>query len=126
MKKIGLVIFIVFLGFSLKAQHKVDASINSSCVSQPANLSVPSGKTASGFVINTLVAGNNCYSGAAFANKGFVIKASNGNIVYRYTRDGNGKVQESVKLSTLKLGAGSYTVWVDGGRGARLVLNYRI
>ena len=127
MKKIGLVIFIVFLGFSLKAQHKVNASINSSCVSQPANLSVPSGKVASAFVMNTLVAGNNCYSGAAFTNKGFVIKAANGNIVYRYTRDGNGKVQESgAKLSTLKLGAGSYTVWVDGGRGARLVLSYRI
>ncbi|RLD37783.1 MAG: hypothetical protein DRI74_05775 [Bacteroidetes bacterium] len=127
MKKVVLVILIVFLGFTVQAQHKINASINSSCVSQPANLVVPSGKTASAFAINTLVAGNNCYSGAAFTNKGFVIKAANGNIVYRYNRDGNGKVQESgAKLSSLKLGAGNYTVWVDGGIGAQLVLSYRI
>ena len=127
MKKIGFVIFLVFLCLSLKAQQKVNASINPSCVSQPANLSVPSGKIASDFVLNTLVAGNNCYSGVAFSTKGFVIKTSNGNVVYRYIEDKNGKITErGGKLSTLKLGAGSYIVWVDGGKGAQMVLSYRI
>jgi hypothetical protein len=126
MKKIGLVVFIIFLAFSLKAQQAT-AKINSSCASQPASLSVPSGKVAANFSIKTLVAGNNCYTGAAFSNKGFVIKASNGNIIYRYTRDSNGRVQENGgKLASLRLNSGTYTVWVDGGRGAVLVLNYRL
>ncbi len=126
MKKFGLVVLIILLAFSLKAQQAT-ARINSSCVSQPASLSVPSGKTAVSFAIKTLVAGNNCYTAAAFRNKGFVIKASNGNVIYRYTRDSNGHVQENGgKLASLRLNSGTYTVWVDGGRGAVLVLNYRI
>lgn len=127
MKKIGFIILLFFIGFTVQAQNTVSASINSSCVAQPANIAVASGKAASAFVIKTLTAGNNCYSGAAFASKGFVIKAANGNVVYRYTRDANGKVQESGgKLASLKLSAGNYTIWVDGGKGASLVLNYRI
>jgi hypothetical protein len=127
MKKIGLVVFIIFLGFSLKAQNKISASVNSSCVSKPANLAVPSGKIATDFILNILEAGNNCYSGAVFSNKGFVIKDANGNVVYRYTQDKNGKISErGSKLSTLKLRTGSYTIWVDGGKGAQLVLSYRI
>lgn len=127
MKKAGLGIFIILLSLSIKAQNKISASINSSCVSQPANLAVPSGKVVSGFVLKILEAGNNCYSGASFSNKGFAIKGANGNVVYRYTQDKNGKITErGGKLSTLKLRAGTYTFWVDGGKGAQLVLSYRI
>lgn len=127
MKKMGFILLIVFLSASVKAQQVVRASISTSCVSQPATIAVPSGKIASGFVLKTLVSGNNCYSGASFANKGFVIKSSNGAVVYSYNRDANGKVQESGgALATLKLSAGTYTVWVDGGKGAQLILSYRI
>ena len=126
MKKLGILILISLFGLNLKAQQTT-ANINSSCVSQPATLSVPSGKTAANFSIKTLVSGNNCYTGAAFSNKGFVIKASNGNVVYRYTRDSNGRIQESGgKLASLRLNPGTYTIWVNGGRGAVMVLNYSI
>lgn len=127
MKRISLVLFVVFLAATVQAQQKVYSSISASCDAKPATLNVPSGKIASGFTLQTLVSGNNCYNGAAIRDKGFVIKSANGKVLFRYTVDANGRVQESGgKLATLRLSPGSYTFWVDGGRGAQLILNYRI
>lgn len=126
MKKIGLIILIAFLGITVQAQQKAYASIDTKCIQQPATL-VIGNSAATGFSISTLTAGNNCYNGSPFRNTGFVIKAANGVVVYQYQRDEKGKVTESGgTLSTLVLGGGTYTVWVDGGKGASLVLNYRI
>lgn len=127
MKKLGLLLLFAFFGFGVQAQKTIHASINSACTAQPAGLAVLSGKVATGFTIKVLTAGNNCYSGVAFANKGFLIKAANGNVVYQYVKDAKGNVQETGgKLATLKLKSGNYYIWVDGGKGAELVLNYRI
>ena len=106
---------------------QVSAIIDSKCNSVPATINVPNGKTAAGFSFTALVAGNNCYNGSRFTDRGFVVKNANGNVVFRYTINKNGQVYEpNGALNQFQLGAGIYYVHVDGGNGARLDLKYQL
>jgi len=127
MKKFLFLTIALFFVLGVSAQNYSEASIDNNCNSKPATLSIPQGKTASGFVMQSLVSGNNCQSGAHFIERGFIIKNSSGNQVFRYTINAKGQVYEpNGKLSQLKLSAGIYYVYVDGGRGAYLKLKYNL
>ena len=128
MKKLLSIAFFMFLSMSIYSQNSsVYASIDRNCNSAPATLNIANGHTASGFIIASLEAGNNCHSGARFTDKGFVIKNSSGNIVFQYTINSKGqKHQPYGEISKLTLGAGIYYVYVDGGNGASLQLKFNM
>lgn len=123
-----MIVFIFVLIFSLAgyAQNEVlEASIDNSCNVQPAKLNIESGKTASSFNIVSLISGNNCYSGAKFTDKGFVIKNTSGDIVFRYQMNQDGQVYEpNGRLKDFKLNSGIYYLYVDGGKGAYIKLKF--
>jgi len=128
MKKLFSLILLLFFITSLYSQNStVTAKIDGDCNSQPATISIANGHSASGFTIISLASGNNCNSGAKFTDKGFVIKNSSGNIVYKYNVNAKGIIYiPNGELSKLKLGAGIYYIYVDGGSGASLTLNFRM
>jgi len=126
MKKLLSTSLILFFALGVLAQNSTAyATIDKNCNSQAATIKITNGQSASGFVIETLIAGNNCHSGARFTQKGFVIKNSSGNLVFKYQVDSNGQIYTpNGQLSKLTLGAGIYYVYVDGGHGAILQLKY--
>ncbi|NOR88014.1 MAG: hypothetical protein GQ527_10425 [Bacteroidales bacterium] len=127
MKKLLSLTLILFLSLGLNAQNSfIEASIDNSCNTKPATLNIANGKTASGFAIESLTAGNNCHSGARFTDIGFVIKKSSGDLVFKYTKNNGTVYQPNGDLSQLKLGAGIYYIYVDGGRGAYLKLKFNL
>lgn len=126
MKKLLSITLLLFFATNLYSQNSsIYASIDKNCNSKPATINVANGQTASGFIIESLEAGNNCHSGARFTKRGFVIKKSSGDIVYKYSIDSNGRaITPQGNLSKLSLGAGIYIIYVDGGNGARLQLKF--
>ena len=127
MKKNLFLTIVVLFSLGVSAQNYSEASIDNNCNSKPATLTILQGRVASGFTLESLMAGNNCYSGARFTDRGFLIKDSSGNQVFRYTINAQGQVyQPKGNLSQLKLNAGIYYVYVDGGRGAYLKLKYNM
>lgn len=122
-----LAILLLFSAGLFAQAGQVTATIDRNCNSIPAKLNIPSGKTAVNFSMETLNAGNNCYNGSKFEDRGFVIKNSNGDIVFKYTINKKGETYEpNGSLSSFNLGAGIYYIHVDGGNGARLDLKYNL
>ncbi|MBN2797590.1 MAG: hypothetical protein JXX28_00425 [Deltaproteobacteria bacterium] len=99
------------------------ATIGAGCAPQNGALVVPAGKTATSFQLSALSHGTSCgvtpidYDGWGLKNGGAT--------VYSYSRRG-GSVAESAPLSTLTLPAGTYTVYVDGGQGAQVVVTFAL
>ena len=126
MKNMIVFICVLILSFNGSAQNEFfEASIDNSCNVQPAKINIESGKTASSFNIVSLISGNNCYSGAKFTDKGFVIKNTSGDIVFRYQMNQNGQVYEpNGRLKDFKLNSGIYYLYVDGGTGAYVKLKF--
>ncbi len=126
MKNIIVFIFVMAIPYSGFSQNEIlEASIDNTCNVKPAKINVPNGKTASSFVVASLISGNNCYSGAKFTDKGFVIKNSAGDVVYRYQINKDGQVFEpNGALKEFKLSSGIYQLYVDGGKGAYVKLKF--
>ena len=124
----SFIAFILLLGYSMigTAQNEIlEATIDNNCNVQPAKLSVASGKMVSSFHLISLIPGSNCYSGAKFTDKGFIIKNVSGDLVFKYQVNKDGQVFEpNGKLKDLKLSSGIYYIYVDGGKGAFVRLKY--
>ncbi|NPD84881.1 hypothetical protein HNS38_08940 [Lentimicrobium sp. L6] len=119
-------ICVLILSFNGFAQNEfLEASIDNSCNVKPAQINIPSGKTASSFQLISLIAGNNCYSGAKFTEKGFLIKNASGDMIYRYQINEEGQIYEpNGSLKDFKLSSGIYYLYVDGGTGAYVKLKF--
>lgn len=119
---------ILLFSLGLYAQSaKVSASIDHKCNTVPASIRVPNETIAEGFTIEILLAGNNCYDGSEFSDRGFIIKNANGDIVYRYHINKKDEVSTpDGPLKDLRLNTGIYYVHVDGGNGAKLELSYHL
>lgn len=128
MKKLLILALFMFFASNIYTQNaSLEASIDGSCNSKPATLNISKGQSASAFVLQSLSSGNNCYNGARFTDKGYVIKNSAGDVIFKYSIDVNGKIyQPNGDLSQLKLNAGIYHIYVDGGSGAYLKLNFQL
>ncbi len=128
MKKLLSFTLFMFFALSIFSQNSsIYATIDANCTSKPATINVEQGRTATGFVIGSLAAGNNCHSGARFTDRGFVIKTSSGDIVYKYHIDANGHASSpNGDIGKLSLSAGIYYVYVDGGNGASLQLKFNL
>lgn len=126
MKSIFVFMFVLVYSFIGLAQNEVlEASIDNSCNVKPAQLNVASGRTAQSFIIASLISGNNCYSGAKFTDKGFVIKNASGDVVFRYQINEEGQIYEAYgRLKDFKLDSGIYYLYVDGGKGAYVKLKF--
>lgn len=128
---ISAALLVTFGAGPLLAQtvRSVDASVSTDkCYPSHGSITVPAGSTASGFTIVHLVAGNSCASGAPIEESGFSIQDARGNHLYDY-RWAPGMQQPAerpAKLAAFKLGPGSYTLWVNGGRGANVLLRYTL
>lgn len=126
MKSIIVFMFVMAISITGISQNEfLEASIDNNCNVKPAQINIQSGKTASSFQLTSLIAGNNCYSGAKFTEKGFVIKTAAGDLVYRYQINKDGQVFEpNGILKELKLNPGIYYLYVDGGKGAYVKLKF--
>lgn len=126
MKSIIVFIFVMAISFTGFTQNEFfEASIDNNCNVKPAQINIPSGKTASSFQVTSLIAGNNCYSGAKFTEKGFVIKNTSGDLVFRYQINEEGQTYEpNGRLKDFKLNSGIYFLYVDGGKGAYVKLKF--
>ncbi len=94
------------------------ARIGTNCVPENGTIVVPAGKTAKSFRVTTLSHGSSCgvsaidYTGWGITNH------------YRYFKPASGSVTDNPPLSTLTLGPGTYHLYVDGGDGAQVVIQY--
>jgi len=106
------------------AASNVTASINGDCVLNTGTISVPAGKTASNFKLKSLSEGTKCKIGGKPDTKGWGIK-SGANLVYGWSQFKGGSPQESGgPLANVTLSPGTYYVYVDGGSGAQVSVQY--
>lgn len=128
MKNLFLLAFFILSTFTGMAQdHFVEASIDNNCNVVPGVIKIDHNKIAYEISVKSMTSGNNCYNGAKFINRGFTIKNSAGDLIFKYSIDKNGTVfQPQGAINKLQLGVGIYHVYVDGGQGAYLRINYRI
>jgi hypothetical protein len=116
-----IIIALVFFNLQLFSQGVfVEASINKNCISKPGNLRIERNHKAAQFKIEKIEAGHNCYNGKAIQEKGFTIKDGSGLVVYTY----KSSTEVQNPLDELTLGSGIYKVYVEGGRGASVKINY--
>ena len=109
---------VVALSATSALAETVSSSIEgSACVRKYNSFVVPNGKTAGNFKVLDLRAGRTCKTNQAINSKGFSIRDRNYNTIYN---SGGGNV------GALSLGAGTYSVVVDGGNGAHVTLSYTI
>jgi hypothetical protein len=121
------VIPLVFIMASSAWCETVTAQITNQCSPKNGVIVVPAGKTASGFVLEGLGNGVKCRGGGASDHKGWGIKTTNERRVYRWSQFKSNKPSETGgPLNTLRLPAGTYTVFVDGGKGAMVKVRFNI
>ena len=126
MKKLLFISTILLFSTALWAQtYQLSANIDKDCNSVPDLLSVPSGKTAYLFTIISIEAGQNCYNEMPLELGGFLIKNAQGELIYEY-KEGINKKENLQALLDFELDAGIYMIYVQGGQGAQLELNYQI
>jgi len=119
MKNLLFITIIILLNINLFGQKKyVEASINNNCETQPGVINIGKNHKAFGFKIVQLNAGNNCYNGSIINDESFIIKNSSGKEIF------SGKSSEELK--NLKLNGGIYKVYVEGGRGGYVKLEYEL
>ena len=105
----------------------VVAQITNQCSPKNGVIVVPAGKTASGFVLEGLGNGVKCRGAGAPDLKGWGIKSTDQRKVYHWSRFKSNKPSETGgPLNMLRLPAGTYTVFVDGGKGALVKVLFNI
>ncbi|HUT54559.1 MAG TPA: hypothetical protein VM658_14310 [bacterium] len=106
---------------------KARAWIDKDCVAHPATITVPAGKTASGFKSGGLVAGIACHGAGAPENKGFAIRDGRNNPVYLWSQyQDQTPYEKGGPLDKLTLPSGEYKLTVAGGAGAEITLEYQL
>lgn len=131
MRKTTFVVLAAILAVGVYAwaatQVKVEAKISSKCSPVPGAISVPAGKTATGFKLLYLANGQNCHTGGTADSKGWSIKNARGKNVYSWSAYKRNKpIELGGPLSKLSIGPGVYKVYVDGGRGALARVQYTL
>lgn len=106
------------------SRREIRSRVNSKCILESNDFTVAAGSVATGFSVDALEAGVNCGTGAAIDCRGWGIKQGE-RTVYRYEKCTAGqKHEEPVSLPNLRLQPGEYTIYVDGGRGAYVVVTF--
>ena len=119
-------LFALFLFPATSLADSVTATIDGNCALKSVTITVPAGKTASGFSVATLEAGTKCKVGGVPDSKGWGISLNGAKKYYWSQFKSNAPTETGGPLSNVTLSAGTYTVFVDGGAGARAVINYTI
>ena len=133
MKQLALTLIIAVAATfspSVSAKKKkirtVTAKINRKCQVKYAYITVPKGRVATHFTLRKLSAGYNCRTNARMTQKGFTIKKGF-RTKLRYYRNSKGAVHQKYStLKKLRLGPGTYSIIVDGGRKASVTLQYKM
>lgn len=116
-----LLMFIFFLLASspvISQQHYVESNINNKCISQPGAFNIEKDLEGTNFKVINLISGTNCYNGLPIKEINFFIKNSLNEIIY--------SSKSSLKLEKLKLSSGIYKIYLDGGKGAYIKLEYAL
>ncbi len=112
---------------SADAPSLLTAVIDKECLSQPASLTVPEGKSASSFKLLGFQEGTACHEGGAPENKGYAIRDGKNNPAYMWSQYRDQKPYErGGPLESLVLKPGEYALSVAGGAGARVELSYEL
>ncbi len=106
-----------------QSRTQVKSTIGQGCAQNYASFNVPAGRTATGFRVEGLASGRTCTTNQNIATQGFQIRDGNYNNVFRYSAS-NGRQTGGGNIATLNLPAGNYSVSVDGGNGAVVILSF--
>ena len=126
LKKTLLFTFLLSLIPALAFGESVTATIDGSCASKNGTITVPAGKTASGFSVGSLANGAKCKVGGTPDSKGWGITKGGAKVYYWSSFKGGNPTVIGGALSGLVLQPGTYGVFVDGGSGAKAVINYTL
>lgn len=108
-------------------KESVRAYIDDECRSNPAEFSVPEGKTATGFSSSGVKEGKACHDGGAPENVGYSIRDGKGKPVYMWSRyKDQPPYEKGGPLSSVELYPGDYKLTVAGGAGAEVVVSYTL
>jgi hypothetical protein len=111
--------------FNAPGTYSVSASIDHKCNPQNTTFTIAQGLTAKSFKIKELKSGRKCVTGEFIDYKGFNLKGNGVNYRWFRFRD-NPPSETGGTLATLTLGAGTYTLSVDGGEGAYVELEFEV
>jgi hypothetical protein len=126
LRKLVVPLFVLVLLPALAQAETTTATVDSNCALQAATITVPSGKTATGFSIAKLEAGTKCKVGGSPDSTGWGISRS-GIKKYHWSKfKTNAPSEHGGPLANLLLGPGTYILFVDGGAGAMAVVKYSI
>ncbi|MFH1532648.1 MAG: hypothetical protein ABIK09_18130 [Pseudomonadota bacterium] len=126
LKRTLLFVALLTLIPTLAFAESVTATIDGSCALKSATITVPAGKTASGFSLGALAAGTKCTVGGAPDTKGWGITSGGVKVYYWSSFKGGSPSEVGGALSGLVLQPGTYGVFVDGGAGASATVNFTI
>ncbi len=126
LKKTMLFVALLTLIPTLAFAESVTATIDGNCAAKNGTITVPAGKTASGFTLGTLAAGTKCKVGGAADTKGWGITKGGAKVYYWSQFKGGSPSEIGGKLSGLVLQPGTYSVFVDGGSGAQATVTFSI
>lgn len=126
LKRILLFVSLLTLIPTLAFAESVTATIDGSCALKNATITVPAGKTASGFSLGALAVGTKCTVGGTPDTKGWGITKGGGQVYHWSSFKGASPSEVGGALSGLVLQPGTYSVFVDGGAGASATINYTI
>ena len=125
-KKTLLFTFLLSLIPALAFGESVTATIDGNCASKNGTITVPAGKTASGFSVGALANGTKCTVGGTPDTKGWGVTNGGAKVYYWSSFKGGSPSEVGGTLSGLVLQPGTYSVFVDGGAGASATINFTI
>jgi hypothetical protein len=110
---------------AIAAKREIRSRVNAKCDLESRDFTIAAGTVATDFEVQDLQGGVNCGTGMSIECKGWGIKTAAGRTVYRYERCPNRQAnEEGGRLANLRLQPGEYTIYVDGGRGAYVVVTF--
>jgi len=111
--------------FNKPGVYTINASIDYKCNPRNMRFRIAQGLIAKNFNIVNVVSGVKCFIGGVIENKGFNLFGTGLN--YKWSRfKNNSPTEKGGRISTLTLGAGTYTLSVDGGEGAYVELKFEV
>lgn len=113
--------------FSEAGPGSLIATVDSNCIPRPTQFSIGQDFLAVQFNIVAFNGGTNCTTGRPVDEKGFSIENQNGTEIFKWFQSqDNPPLQPLGLLNFLSLSSGIYTLKVNGGSNAQVILRFHI
>jgi len=113
--------------FSKAGPGSLIATVDSNCNPRTTQFSIGQDFLAVQFNVVLFSGGTDCKLGRAVDEKGYTIQNQNGTEIYKWFQyQDNPPLQPLGSLDVLSLSTGTYTLQVNGGRDAQMILKFQI